>query len=154
MRVKDIKTDLDGQELILRNAAADDAKILLHYLKVTSAETPFLIREPEEITMTIEDERNFIHKQNESPNNLMLVGFLDGEHVGNCSFMGMAQSRYRHRVTIAVALYQKFTGMGIGKVMIEQLIRIAKEHGIEQMELAVVTDNEAAYMVIQAAIIE
>lgn len=84
----------------------------------------------------------------------MLVGFLDGEHVGNCSFMGMAQSRYRHRVTIAVALYQKFTGMGIGKVMIEQLIRIAKEHGIEQMELAVVTDNEAAYMVIQAAIIE
>ena len=42
--------DLNGKELLLRNANADDAEMLLEYLKKTGAETKFLIKEPEEIT--------------------------------------------------------------------------------------------------------
>lgn len=136
--------ELNGHELLLRNARTEDAKMLLEYLKVTSGETRFLVKDPEEITLTLDEEREFIERQNTSERNLMLVGFLDGEHVGNCSFMGIGDGRYRHRASMGIALYRKYTGLGIGTVMIEMLLSIAKENGIEQMELEVVADNERA----------
>lgn len=144
MRIKDIRIDLNGHDLLLRNATEDDAKMLIEYLKVTNGETPFLIREPEEITVTIEQEKAFIQSQNETEGNIMLLGFLDGEFVGNCALNGFGRFRFRHRVSLGIALYQKFTGMGIGKVMLETIINLAKEMGYEQVELEVVADNERA----------
>ena len=38
-----------GRTVILRNARPEDSAALIEYLKTTSAETPYLIREPEEI---------------------------------------------------------------------------------------------------------
>ena len=48
--------DKKGREIILRNAVEDDAEKLIDYLKITAAETPFLIREPDEITLSIKQE--------------------------------------------------------------------------------------------------
>lgn len=144
MRIDDIRIDLNGHELILRNATDDDAEMLLKYLKETAVETRFLVKEPEEIDMTTEEEKAFIKRQNESEGNIMLLGFLDGEFVGNCALNGMGLFRFRHRVTLGIALYQKFTGLGIGKVMMQTLIRLAKEMGYEQLELNVIANNERA----------
>ena len=47
--------DKTGREIILRSAEERDAAALLAYLKTTAAETPFLIREPDEITLTEEE---------------------------------------------------------------------------------------------------
>ena len=47
---KSIKDKL-GRTVILRNARPEDSADLIRYLKTTSAETPYLIREPDEITM-------------------------------------------------------------------------------------------------------
>ena len=58
--------------------------------------------------------------------------------------MGNALSRYKHRASVAIALYQKYTGMGIGRAMLEKIIAIAKDKGIEQLELEVVATNERA----------
>ena len=43
-----------GRTIILRNARSEDSTALIKYLRITSAETPYLIREPEEITITEE----------------------------------------------------------------------------------------------------
>lgn len=79
-----------------------------------------------------------------SDTNLMLIALLDGEHAGNCSLMRMDALRYRHRATIAIALYEKYTGLGIGRIMLEKLFSAAKDCGIEQLELEVAADNERA----------
>ena len=52
--------------------------------------------------------------------------------------------RFRHCVSLGIALYQKYTGMGIGKAILETVINLAKEMGYEQVELEVVADNERA----------
>ncbi|HJB19720.1 MAG TPA: GNAT family N-acetyltransferase [Candidatus Bariatricus faecipullorum] len=75
---------------------------------------------------------------------LMLLAFWDGELAGNCSFTGMPQKRYRHRATVGIALYRKFTGLGIGTVMMETLIQAARNQGLEQLELEVIADNAPA----------
>lgn len=55
-----------GREVILRNAEESDAVALIDYLKIATDETPYLIREPEEITITIEQEKSFIKSKKDA----------------------------------------------------------------------------------------
>lgn len=52
--------------------------------------------------------------------------------------------RLKHRVSLGIVLYLEYTGLGIGKIMIEEVCSIAKEVGIEQIELEVATNNRNA----------
>lgn len=45
---------------------------------------------------------------------------------------------------VAIALYQEFCGYGIGKIMMETVLKAAKEIGFEQAELEVISDNQNA----------
>ena len=131
-------------QLQLRTASEEDAKLLIDYLKRVCAESRYLLKEPEEVTMTLEQETAFIQNTNASGNKLLLLGFLDGNYVGNCSITGMDTVRHLHRASVGIALFQKYTGMGIGRAMLEKLIAVAKETGFEQVELEVVAENERA----------
>ena len=126
------------------NLVGDKKGFLLESYDKNYDRYTFFVKEPEEITLTLEEEIAFIEHQNSSENNLLMIGLLDGEYVGNCSLMGNGAMRYQHRASMGIALYQKYTGLGIGKVMIENLLTIAKEKGLEQIELEVVADNERA----------
>ena len=55
--------DKNGNEFILRNAELSDASNLIKYLKVTAEETPYLIREPEEVSLTEEQEQRFLQSK-------------------------------------------------------------------------------------------
>ena len=138
-------TDKTGQEVILRNAETGDAENLINYLKATTEETPYLIREPEEVTLSLEEEQSFIRRIIASDRELMLIATINGKHIGNCSLMSVGgYRRYRHRCDVAIALYQEYCGRGIGKMMLETVLKTAKEAGYEQAELDVVSANEAA----------
>lgn len=144
MIVKPKEFDLNGRKLVLRNAVEDEAEMLLKYLKQVYAETPFLIQEPDEITFTIDDEKKYIRENNDSDSDLLLIGMLDGKHVGNCSLMGNHTRRLKHRTSLGIVLYLEYTGLGIGRIMIEEACKIAKENGIEQVELEVAANNRNA----------
>ena len=133
----------DGRTVILRNARPEDSEALIEYLKVTATETSFLVSEPEEITLTMEQEERFIRTKMESPDELMLIGTLDGKHVGNCAICSLgAKQRYRHRCSVAIALYQEYCGLGIGRQMLKAALDEAEKYGYEQVELEVVSTNE------------
>ena len=137
--------DKNGSEVTLRNAEINDAEDLIKYLKITASETPYLIREPDEVTLSLEQEQDFIQKVMDSDRELMLVAIIDGKHIGNCSLMGIGEyRRYQHRCSVALALYQEYCGRGIGKVMLQTVLEIAKEIGYEQAELEVIADNKNA----------
>lgn len=146
MRIKEEKYNLNGKEIILRNARQDEAQMLLDYLKTVTGETRFLMYGPEEVRYTIEQEENFIREHNDSENKLLLLAFVDGEYAGNCSFQGRSGSRREaHRVGIGIALFQKYTGQGLGRLMLRKLLEEAGKKGYEQAELTVVDGNTRAY---------
>ncbi len=100
-----------GRDVILRNAEESDAAALIDYLKITTTETPYLIREPEEVTITIEQEKSFIKRIKNAEKELLLIALIDGKHIGNCSLMSIGPyKRYAHRCEIAIALYQEYCG--------------------------------------------
>jgi len=146
MRFEPIEVkDKKGRTIVLRNAEISDSADLIRYLKTTTAETPYLIREPDEVTLTIEQEEAFINRCIDAKRELMLIATLDGEHIGNCSLMSAGPyRRYSHRCDIAIALYQKFCGAGIGEIMLRTVLDVAKNIGYEQAELEVIADNTAA----------
>ena len=137
--------DKIGRTVILRNARTEDSADLIKYLRTTSAETPYLIREPEEITITEEKEKQFIQAKIDAERELMLVAFIDGKHIGNCSLMSIAPyKRYSHRCDVAIALYKEYCGCGIGKAMLQTVLDVAKSVGYEQAELEVMAENKDA----------
>ena len=134
-----------GRTVILRNARPEDSAALIEYLRTTSAETPYLIREPEEITITKRNEEKFIQEKIDAERELMLVAFIDGKHIGNCSLMSIAPyKRYCHRCDVAIALYKEYCGCGIGKAMLNTVLDVAKNIGYEQAELEVMAENKDA----------
>lgn len=135
----------DGSYATLRSAREEDAAQLLQYLKTTAGETAFLTREPEEVTMTLEKEKAFIKKVEDGERELMLLAFVDGQHAGNCSLTPAGSFlRYRHRCVVTIALYQEFWGLGLGRQMLELVLKEAKNRGFEQAELEVADGNDRA----------
>ncbi len=146
MRIEEEKYNLNGKEIILRNARPDEAQMLIDYLKIVTGETRFLMCGPEEIQYTAEQEENFIREHNDSSDKLLLLAFVDGEYAGNCSFQGKSGNRREaHRVGIGIALFQKYTGQGLGKLMLKKLLEEARKNGYEQAELTLVDGNTRAY---------
>ena len=139
--------DKNGRKVILRNAEVEDAQALIEYLKVTTGESPFLIREPDEVTLSLEQEQNYIKAKIDAARELMLIATIDGKHIGNCSLMTIAPyKRYVHRCDVAIALYKEYCGCGIGKIMLQTVLEVAKNIGYEQAELEVISDNHTAIL--------
>ena len=146
MILNEEKYELDGKSIILRSATEDEADLLIDYLKTVTGETRFLLVEPDEVRYTTEDEKSFIRGKNESETGMLILAFVDGVYAGNCSFDGRGPSRrMKHRADIGIALFQKYTGFGLGKLMLKRLIQAIKEQGYEQAELTVVGGNDRAY---------
>ena len=135
----------DGRIAMLRNAEPEDAQELIDYLKITSAETPFLLRNPEEVHITLEQEIEFINSRKESEQGLLLIARIDDEFAGNAACMPLGTfQRHAHRCSVAIALYQKYCGLGLGKIMLNAVLQESEKAGYEQAELSVVTSNEKA----------
>ena len=139
-----------GKTCLLRLAEDCDAEMLLEYLKVTSGETPYMIREPEEVRTSVEEEVEFIRKNRENPRALHLLAFVDGVFAGSCSFSpGSERIRCRHRCSMGISLYREFWGMGVGTALMGEILSAAKSVGFEQMELEVVSTNAPAIALYQ-----
>lgn len=139
----------DGTSCVLRSPGPEDAKAMLDLLKDASLETYFLLRYPEEWTMTEEQERKWLQDTLDSKNEVMINAVIDGELAGNAGISCIGDlTKMRHRASFAVAVREKFWHRGLGSVLTEEVLRAAKDLGYEQVELGVFEDNlraEALY---------
>ena len=138
-------TAKNGCTYRLRPAEPADASVLLELLRITAEQTRFLIREPDEITMTEQQERDFIQEKRDAANEALLVIESDGRIWGLCSLSSFGPfRRYAHRCSVAIALHRDVWGQGLGRRMMKALLMAAKEAGYEQAELDVMADNRRA----------
>ena len=132
----------NGQTCTLRSPKKDDAEALVEYLKVTAGETDYLLRSPEEITTTIEEEEIFIKGINNATDSLKVVAEIDGEIVGRCCYSAVGdRMRNKHRMQLSLAVYKLFWGCGVGTALMRKIMEKAKEFGFERAELEVVSRN-------------
>ena len=147
MFVKDIEFTLkDGRKAILRSPGDEDIQGVLDYLYVSSGETDFILRYPEECKKyTPEGEKALFDRMRTAENETMLVCLVDGKIAGNCDVRWSTMLKTRHRATVAIALLKEYWNLGIGTRMFEELIRIAEANkNITQMELDFIEGNTRA----------
>lgn len=136
----------DGRNAVIRSPKDEDIQGMLDYLYISSGETEFILRYPEECTKyTAEGEKALFDRMNASENEAMLVCIVDDKLVGNCQVSWSTGIKTRHRATVAIALLKDFWNQGIGTRFFQELIRIAEENeNILQMELEFVEGNSRA----------
>lgn len=135
----------DGRTCTLRPACPDDAADLIEYMVRTAGETEFVLRYPDEVSFTEEQEREILGNILNDPGHVMMAGIVDGKLAGNCSICGIGVRRkIRHRCSLAITLYREYWGLGIGSAMIGYLTELAQQIGFSQIDLEVVADNTRA----------
>lgn len=134
----------DGRQVFLRFPQPEqDAEEMLKFFNAVRAETPFLSDGPDD-SLTVEKEAKYLAELNQSPTQMMVVAAVGNEIAGN-SFLRMnAKPRFAHRATLGIALYEKYWGLGIGKLLLQAVIDTARQKGIDYLELDVVADNARA----------
>lgn len=132
----------NGQRVILKSPDMFDAAQLLEHMRQTSAETEFMSRYPEEITVSVEAQSRFLQMIENDADNFMLAAYIDGRMVGNAGVTRIRDNmKYRHRATFGISLREEVCGLGLGTLMMQEILEIVKSTGIEQLELSVFADN-------------
>lgn len=135
----------DNRICVLRSVEAKDAADMLEYLRIVSSETPFLLRNEDEVTYTIESEEQLLESKRNSPREIMMIAEVEGVVAGNCGIVTHGDlRRVYHRCGFAIAIKELYWNLGIGSAMMEYAFSLAKEMGYEQAELEVVDGNNRA----------
>jgi len=126
----------------LRSAAVSDAAAMVEFLRISNEETYFMLRYPEEIMLTEAEEMTILKNWEEKPNKLLLLALIGGEIAGNCGIAPVAEHlKTKHRGSVGISVKQKYWGIGIGSLLLREILSFAKKNGIEQVELGVYSDN-------------
>ena len=136
----------DGRTALIRSPRDEDIPGMLEYLYVTSGETEFLLRYPEECgKYTPEGEKALFDRVNASPNEVMPVCLVDGKIAGNCMLSWPMGIKTRHRASVAIAVKKEYWGLGIGTKLMEEMISVAESvPEILQIELEYIEGNARA----------
>ncbi|PID82271.1 MAG: GNAT family N-acetyltransferase [Clostridiales bacterium] len=145
MRFEEKKIVLsDGREAELRSPITSDALKVINFFEKCCGETNYLLRYPEEVDYTEEEERDILDDYMKSEDKVMLACFIDEKLAGISSIVFNHKIKTKHRASISIALLKKYWGLSIGSQMIGELIDLAKKRGVLQMELDYIEGNERA----------
>lgn len=146
MYIKPILVKLkNGQTILLRSPDMFDAEQLLKHMRITSAETDFMSRYPEEITVSVEAQSRFLQMIENDADNFMLAAYIDGRMVGNAGITRVRDNlKYRHRANFGISLQEEVCSLGLGTVMMQEILELVKKTSFEQLELTVFADNVRA----------
>lgn len=142
--IEKINYSFQNKNIIIRNAEIEDAEQLIEVMKRLDEETTFLLREPDEFNLSLDQEVKYVSEQKQSDVNLLLVAESDGKIVGTCGINGSLRKRLRHIANLGIAIEREYWRMGIGKKLLETGIKWAKNNGISRITLQVDTVNYRA----------
>ena len=77
----------DGRAGILRSVEVRDAQNMIEYLRIVSSQTPFLLRNEDEVTYTVEAEEQLLENKRNTPREIMMVAEVEGIIAGNCGIV-------------------------------------------------------------------
>ena len=135
----------DGRVLVIREAAVEDARAVLDYIKGISGESDYLSFGPGEFELSVPEEEEYLRKCRDSDNHLYLLGLIDDMVVSTLTFSAGRRPRVRHSGEFGMSVRKRCWGFGIGSLMLDTLIDWAKDTGIiKKINLRVRTDNQRA----------
>ncbi|MEW5323430.1 GNAT family N-acetyltransferase [Geobacillus thermoleovorans] len=139
-----------GQPMVVRTARPEDAERAVAFVKAVAAEAPYLLTMEAEVTVTEEQQRQWLQQMADDPGKLALLAEHDGEMIGFLDFHNGHKQRTKHQGAFGMSVKNGFRGQGVGKALLAALLDWATEHPfIEKVCLEVVADNTNAIRLYQ-----
>jgi RimJ/RimL family protein N-acetyltransferase len=135
----------DGKPLVIRKPTENDAENIINYSKILFASTDQVLTTLEEYTITVENEKIWINNFNQNPDALVLVAELNQQIVGLLFFIPQTKKKNCHTGEFGVSVHPDYQGNGIGRFLVEELLKWAKANvHIEKVFLNVFATNQRA----------
>ena len=138
----------NGLMVTFRTPEVRDAAKLLDQIISVAGSTDYLLSTPEdfdEFKRDITREESFILEWRENDIGCWIIACYQDQIIANCSLRFFKHIKDKHRSTIGIAINKEYQGMGIGSLLFDEMIKIAKLNpDIEQIELDVIAKNERA----------
>ena len=136
--------------ITLRDAVESDGAGCIEFIHKVNKESKNLMREPEEFNMTPSEESEFIRGVTVSPNACFIVVLDKDLIISTAGFSGNLLKRVNHRVSLGISVLKDYQGLGIGRLVMETLIKRAIELKKSKMDLEVRIDNYNAIHLYEA----
>ncbi|AZU60665.1 GNAT family N-acetyltransferase [Neobacillus mesonae] len=127
----------------IRKVDISDAENLVNLILQVEKESEYMLMEPGERQLTVEQQAQRIKSFQKSHNSTIFVAEKESQLVGYLFAVGGSAKRTAHSVYLVIGILKDFRGLGIGTSLFQQLERWAVAHSIHRLELTVVTRNEA-----------
>jgi len=135
----------DSKEFIIRVPTENDAQNIIDFAKILFDSTDQVLTTLEEYTISLEDEKKWINNSLENNNTIILIAELNGQVIGLLDFSCKLKRKNAHTGEFGVSVLPHFQGIGIGRLLIENLINWAWENQqIEKIFLNVFDTNKKA----------
>ena len=137
----------DGTEVVIREASKEDASLMISFYNVVGGETNFLSFGENEFKKNLADYEKSLETTKTEVNSIILLAEIDNKIVGIASVNSSPKARYRHVGEFGIVITKQFCGLGLGRKIMDFLVKWANENGITK-KLSLVT-NESNYTAIE-----
>ncbi len=132
----------NGKELSFRSCNGNDAKTFLDFFIQVAGETENMARYPEEITISVEKQKEVLDRIESSPIQGSIGAFDGNRMIANINFGCVAyRSKMKHRASFGITVMKEYWNLGLGSMMISEMLEFLNEQGYEQVELEVLESN-------------
>ncbi|MFE8697597.1 GNAT family N-acetyltransferase [Cytobacillus sp. FJAT-53684] len=132
-------------QVALRTGNLDDAEAVFEIQKEVISENEFMISVIEEFNETTEQQRSWIQTILENERETIIVAESKGKVIGLIVFRSENTKRLAHTGHFFIMIKKDYREMGIGKLLITELLNWAKQNPlIEKVSLGVLSTNHRA----------
>ena len=131
----------NGKAALIRYVEPGDAAPLITHVNEVGAERVFI--HTERLERSAEEEADILRKLDRQ-STLYLVALIDGKLVGSTDVQRGRLVKNAHTATLGVAVRKPARGIGLGKALLEDDIRWAREAGVRKLSLTVFATNQGA----------
>jgi len=134
----------------VKSLTADDSNTLLELLITLDNETKYMMLEPNERDTSVATMENRLANIDESK--VTYIGaFADNVLVGFISLWRGSANRAKHSAYIVMGVASRYTGRGIGGLLLEAGEKWAKMNCVSRLEMTVMTHNMNAIKLYEKA---
>ena len=135
----------DGKEVMIAEATTEDAQHMIDFYNVVGGETDFLSFGKNEFNQKVEAYKKFLESTRLEQNSIILLATINDEIISIASINSSQKNRIKHVGTLGIVISEQFTGQGLGRKMMEQLIQWATSNGVTtKVSLVTREDNNLA----------
>ena len=132
------------ENIIIREAAAEDAEEMISYLNIVGGESDYLMHGTNGFRVPVEGVRRRIQASHESDNSVILIALDGGKSIARAELDGYAGARLRHNAKLSISVRKDYWNRKIGTALMTELMERAKNMNLRNIELEVIAGNTAA----------